>query len=198
MGFWNWLKSLFKKKDATAGATNSATQPPPTGPVGAAPIAVPGLNNRPEGLPATPVPIALRPSDLPASNHYASTNQKTLAREYAFLFGQTKITAQWQKEITRSVLWAKQNRSSFQAVAAATGVPWFVVAIINILEMGTNLNGTLLNGDPWNKKTVHFPSGLGPWDSWASAAIFAINHEEEGWHFNTNAVERCRCFILLP
>lgn len=165
MNFFDWIKSLF------------APMPPP-----------PSLRivpSPPRVAPLPPMtPSAGRPSDLPQSNHYASRDAHVLAKEYAYLFANCVATAKWVAEVARSVAWAQANKSRFLFVQSKTGVPWFVVAIINIMEMGTNFDGTLLNGDDWSKKTVHYPSGKGPWGSWEEAAVYAINSEDEGWNFH--------------
>lgn len=166
---WEWIKSLFKKKavEDTSPSTPSPSTPPSN------------------GSPSTPgSPSSRRPIDLPSSGHYMSRDRAKLSLEYAFLFSVATITEARQAEVVRSASWARANKARFQKIENLTRVPWYVVAIINIMEAGTDFSGTLLNGDPWNKKTVHYPARLGPWDSWEDAAIFAIRHEAKGWNFN--------------
>ena len=126
-----------------------------------------------------------RPEALPDSMHFKTRDKGLLLQEYRYLFSIASITPKWMNEVERCGEWAIANKATFSRVTALTSVPWYVVAIINIMEMGTRLTGTLLNGDPWDKKTVHFPSGHGPWRSWESAAVYAIRHEAEGWHLDT-------------
>jgi lysozyme family protein len=87
----------------------------------------------------------------------------------------------WQNaRITRSAavanvcprLYAAKNR--YLAVAAQTGVPWFVIAAIHERESSQSWLGSLAQGDPWNRVSVHVPAGRGPFASWEAAAIDAL------------------------
>lgn len=62
----------------------------------------------------------------------------------------------------------------YQAVEAKTGVPWFVIAVIHMRESSQNWKGSLAQGDPWNRVSVHVPAGRGPFGSWEEAAIDAL------------------------
>lgn len=141
----------------------------------------------PPGEPPVPVPAdrrGERPSDLPRSNHYATRDKAYLYREYRYLFSICTINERWQKEATRIAQWLLTNREKLLEIQTATNVPWWIVGIINVLEGGTSFNHTILNGDPWNQKTKHFPPGLGPWLSWKDAALFGLHYEAKGWNFN--------------
>ena len=66
---------------------------------------------------------------------------------------------------------AKQR---YDAVSAKTGVPWFVIAVIHERECSQDWTGSLAQGDPWNRVSVHVPAGRGPFRSWEEAAIDAL------------------------
>jgi lysozyme family protein len=72
----------------------------------------------------------------------------------------------------RLVAVAAKNRYLY--VAGQTGVPWFFIAVAHERESSQNWNGSLAQGDPWNKKSVHVPAGRGPFASWEAAAIDAL------------------------
>jgi lysozyme family protein len=65
-------------------------------------------------------------------------------------------------------------KSRYQTVAAKTGVPWFVIAVIHEREASQSWAGSLAQGDPWNKVSVHVPAGRGPFSSWEAAAVDAL------------------------
>jgi lysozyme family protein len=65
-------------------------------------------------------------------------------------------------------------KGRYQAVAAKTGVPWFVIAVIHERESSQNWGGALAQGDPWNRVSVHVPAGRGPFRSWEEAAVDAL------------------------
>jgi lysozyme family protein len=68
------------------------------------------------------------------------------------------------------------TKSRYQAVAFKTGVPWAAIAVIHERECSQNWTGSLAQGDPWNRVSVHVPAGRGPFDSWEDAAIDALRN----------------------
>jgi lysozyme family protein len=65
-------------------------------------------------------------------------------------------------------------KARYQAVSAKTGVPWAVIAVIHQRECSQVWTGSLAQGDPWNRVSVHVPAGRGPFASWEEAAIDAL------------------------
>lgn len=69
------------------------------------------------------------------------------------------------------------NRSRYDAVSKATGVPWDVIGVIHYREASGNFEGVLHNGQKiigTNKKTTLVPKGRGPFSTWEAAAIDAL------------------------
>lgn len=61
----------------------------------------------------------------------------------------------------------------------ATGVPWFMIAVIDERESGAR-GGVLHNGDMivgTGRKTYHVPKGRGPFATWLDAAIDALKYD---------------------
>lgn len=73
--------------------------------------------------------------------------------------------------VSRRLLSAKMR---YQAVEAATHVPWAIIAVIHERESSQSWQASLAQGDPWNKVSVHVPRGRGPFSSWEEAAIDAL------------------------
>ena len=71
---------------------------------------------------------------------------------------------------------APDARSRYQTVAARTGVPWAVIAVIHERECSQDWTGSLAQGDPWDRVSVHVPAGRGPFNSWEAAAVDALNN----------------------
>jgi len=65
-------------------------------------------------------------------------------------------------------------KARYQTVETATKVPWFVIAVIHERESSQSWRANLAQGDPWDEKSVHVPSGRGPFKSWEDAAIDAL------------------------
>ncbi len=55
-----------------------------------------------------------------------------------------------------------------------TRVPWFVIAVIHERESSQSWGGSLAQGDPWDRVSIHVPAGRGPFKSWEEAAIDAL------------------------
>jgi lysozyme family protein len=66
------------------------------------------------------------------------------------------------------------HKARYQAVEAVTGVPWFIIAVIHERESSQDWTRNLAQGDPWNRVSVHVPTGRGPFESWEDAAIDAL------------------------
>lgn len=69
------------------------------------------------------------------------------------------------------------NRSRYEAVAKATGVPWDVIGVIHYRESSGDFAGVLHNGQKiigTGKKTTLVPKGRGPFTSWEQAAYDAL------------------------
>jgi lysozyme family protein len=65
-------------------------------------------------------------------------------------------------------------KARYQAVDKLTGVPWPVIAVIHERESSQSWLGSLAQGDPWNRVSVHVPAGRGPFKSWEDAAVDAL------------------------
>jgi hypothetical protein len=57
---------------------------------------------------------------------------------------------------------APAAKARYQAIEAATGVPWFVVAVIHEREAGGRWDRPLGWGDPLAHVSIHVPRGRGP------------------------------------
>lgn len=69
------------------------------------------------------------------------------------------------------------NRSRYELVSKATGVPWDVIGVIHYRESSNDFGGVLHNGQKiigTGKKTTLVPKGRGPFSTWEEAAIDAL------------------------
>jgi lysozyme family protein len=65
-------------------------------------------------------------------------------------------------------------RERYLNIERATGVPWWMVAVIHERESSQNWSRSLAQGDRWDRVSVHVPKGRGPFPSWEAAAIDAL------------------------
>src|SRR5262245_53230321 len=71
-------------------------------------------------------------------------------------------------------LCAGDAKARYRDISEKTGLPWHVVAVIPERECSQDWSGSLAQGDPWNRKSVHVPAGRGPFNSWEGAAVDAL------------------------
>lgn len=96
-----------------------------------------------------------------------ATNAERWAR--ALFTRSTQINAQAAK--------IAANRSRYELVSKATGVPWDVIGVIHYRESSGDFRGVLHNGQKiigTGKLTTLVPKGRGPFSTWEEAAIDAL------------------------
>lgn len=96
----------------------------------------------------------------------------------------TTNAQRWGKALfTRSSLINAQaakiisNRSRYELVSKATGVPWDVIGVIHYRESSGDFRGVLHNGQKiigTGKLTTLVPKGRGPFSTWEDAAVDAL------------------------
>lgn len=119
----------------------------------------------------------MRPSDLPISNHYASKDFALLSKEYEYLWSICSVNPNSLNTVLRFVQIVKNHKPYYLSVQTKTNVPWYVVAANHMREASCDFDKCLANGQPWDQKTSIVPIGVGPWDSWVNAAIWAYEYQ---------------------
>lgn len=110
----------------------------------------------------------------------AITLTPKLKKEYETLFASCVINPanlSAAKKIKDKIV---ANKSRYEAVAAATTVPWYIVGVIHNMEGGLNFKTHLHNGDPLTAKTIHVPKGRPagtPPFTWEQSAIDALTFD---------------------
>src|ERR1700743_1120424 len=100
------------------------------------------------------------------------TDLKVLAAANARRWAVAKSRRDFSAAAKRLIAPAAKPR--YQAVSSKTGVPWAAIAVIHERECSQDWAGSLAQGDPWNRVSVHVPAGRGPFASWEDAAIDAL------------------------
>lgn len=85
-----------------------------------------------------------------------------------------KLLPSWRRLLTSVAKALVAAKPRYLAVQKATGVPWYVIAVIHERESSQNWGRSLAQGDPFNKVSVNVPRGRGPFASWEEAAIDAL------------------------
>jgi lysozyme family protein len=124
----------------------------------------------------------MRQSRIPASGHLSGgffpgdnmTDLVALKAANEKRWANAKLTHNFST-VARHLV-ASDAKARYQAVSAKTGVPWAAIAVIHERECSQNWAGSLAQGDPWNRVSVHVPAGRGPFKSWEDAAIDALVH----------------------
>jgi lysozyme family protein len=100
------------------------------------------------------------------------TNLNALTAANAQRWARARLMRSFTSVARRLV--AANAKTRYQVVSAKTGVPWPVIAVIHERECSQDWAGSLAQGDPWNRVSVHVPAGRGPFRSWEEAAIDAL------------------------
>jgi lysozyme family protein len=82
-----------------------------------------------------------------------------LRSEYEVLFDRCRIRPERHAEIERTVDAFAVRRDRYETVAARSGAPWHVVAVIHCMECGLRFDRHLHNGDPLTARTRQVPAG---------------------------------------
>jgi lysozyme family protein len=96
---------------------------------------------------------------------------------YANLWDKAKIKPEHNADAMKWAKRALDNEAIFQQVETATGVPWYMVAVILFRESGMDLNTYLGNGQSLHRVTTVVPAGRGPFSTFVEGAIDAIKLE---------------------
>jgi lysozyme family protein len=81
-----------------------------------------------------------------------------LKAEYRELFARCVPSPGKEQFVERIVTTAIANRTRYEIVAKATGVPWFVIAALHNMECSQRFDQHLHNGDPLKARTVNVPA----------------------------------------
>lgn len=110
-----------------------------------------------------------------------------LKDEYSRLWASMYVHTKWRPAVDASARKILSNKERYQAVAAMTRVPWFVIGLMHQMESGCNFGCHLHNGDPLARRTVQVPkgrplAGLGPfkWETSACDALLMKGLEQIG------------------
>lgn len=114
-----------------------------------------------------------------------------LRADYARLWDSAQVTRTADADaVARRIL---RDRERYEAVEAATGIPWEFVAVLHDRECSGSFSGVLHNGERiigTGRKTRLVPKGRGPFATWLAAAVDALKlkglEKIRDW-----SVERC-------
>lgn len=97
--------------------------------------------------------------------------------EYAALYEKCQIVDDDERRLKIIATRILRNKPRYDTVSVATGLPFALLGSIHMRECSLNFNCHFQNGDPLRDnqgnhlKTIHVPSGLGPFDTWEESAL---------------------------
>ncbi|MCX9154962.1 hypothetical protein OPU71_02355 [Niveibacterium sp. 24ML] len=102
----------------------------------------------------------------------------SLRREYETLFNSSLIRSDRAAQVEQLISAIVANKARYQAVSAASGVPWAFIAAVHTMEASASFSKHLHNGDPLTARTIQVPAGRpksgNPPFTWEASAIDAI------------------------
>lgn len=104
-----------------------------------------------------------------------------LRAEYARLWAGMKIRPDKSNYVTARVDRISHFEDQYRIVGKATGVPWWVIGLIDELEGGGGCATHLHNGDSLKRRTVNVPAGRpkegSPPFTWYASALDALRYD---------------------
>jgi len=160
-------EALGRSQDQNAApATQAAPSVPPALPAAPAPAPAPVA---PAPAPAASVPAAPvqphPPAPLPAGPAPLNTDHIDLAdlkNEYLQDWQALVIMPEHAATVEADARKVVEHKDAYQAVEAATGVPWWVVGIIDMMEGGGGADTNPCNGQTLKRRTTNVPEGRPP------------------------------------
>lgn len=138
--------------------------------------------------PSAPRPAKPAPAATPAREAAKSADASRsdvpadLKQDYERLFGDCSVRPERAAEVDRTVRRLLAQRSRYEAVGNACGVPWWFVGIVHGMESSFNFDRHLHNGDPLSARTVQVPAGRPtsgqPPFTWESSAEDALRFQK--------------------
>jgi lysozyme family protein len=114
------------------------------------------------------------------------------AQEYKNAYERLTIRDDWSARVASAteIFLRDGAKRRYDAVAAETGVPWWVVGLLHLMEASQNFSRHLHNGDPLSARTVNVPAGRPldwhpgmTWEESAADALVNVKHldQVEDW-----------------
>ncbi|MCU7548738.1 hypothetical protein OCK74_06395 [Chitinophagaceae bacterium LB-8] len=101
-----------------------------------------------------------------------------LKREYQHLFDHCDIPDEKYSVVDNCVRKIVASKPRYEAVSTQTGIPWYFIGIIHMMECSGDFTCHLHNGDPLTARTVHVPKNCpangNPPFTWEDSAIDAL------------------------
>jgi len=94
--------------------------------------------------------------------------------EYAKQWDSMKLRPTWEANLRKIALRLFKAKDRYIATEKATGVPWYMIAVIHERESSQNWKTQLGQGDPLNRVSTHIPRGRGPFNTWEEGAYDAL------------------------
>ncbi len=163
------------------------------GPAPAKPKILPPIATRPSVIPPLPKPYI--PPAPPASPIRSPVPQTEVpkappvvqplepdpgvpyAADYRAKWNSMQILPRDQTTVTEIAQGILEDKPRYVAIEKATGVPWYMIAVLHNRESDRDFTTYLGNGDPLNRETTHRPAGRGPFASFEAGAIDALKYD---------------------
>ena len=104
-----------------------------------------------------------------------------LRSDYRRLFDTCSVRDNRAAEVESAIGTMISNLARYQRVADVIEMPWFVIAVIHLMESSLQFDRHLHNGDPLTERTTHVPSGRpltgSPPFTWEESAMDALRLE---------------------
>ena len=105
-----------------------------------------------------------------------------LREEYQILFAKCVVKEELKVQINKKILSFKDHYKDYADIGLATGVPWWFIALLHMMESNNDFTKHLHNGDSLKARTVQIPPGRpvegNPPFTFEESAIDALEYEK--------------------
>lgn len=127
-------------------------------------------------------------------------NFEELNAQYADLWQRMQVRPERVEAINEIAKRLIGSKPRYQKVSEATGVPWFVLAVLHARETDGDFAKHLHNGDPLTARTINVPAGRPasgtPPFTWEESAIDALTIEPHALHLVKKWTIERTCFEI--
>lgn len=126
-------------------------------------------------------PVQPQPAQVPQATPPAKPESKP-PTEYDKMWQAMQVLPEHQAVIDRDAAKILTHKAQYEEASQQSGVPWYVIGLIDMMEAGGGCDAHLHNGDPLKNRTIHVPAGRPPAPqeppfTWLQSALDALQYE---------------------
>jgi len=119
-------------------------------------------------------PLSLISNPEEATAYSKQDYQDRTENYYLSLWNTMVIDQEILKPLNYTIGYMERNKARYQDAEVYCDVDWRILATLHMMESSGDFSKQLINGEIWSNHTTRVPKGLGPWPSWESSCVEAM------------------------